>query len=282
MPTAYIDNNILGQEPNWPSITALHAAKPDARIVISDWQMVELAGVSDRVQALQRADFVDSLKPLWMIGYLPIQQHEAKRFTWCHYYRVPATNFEVFTEHLSVVWSYYLGPNTPLTGINARRWVDLNKDLSGINSEKNQTIDALNTLRAATAKQKKEVEHQTFLDWLQPRIDNRDPDGRAITKAKKIEIAEFCYTNHEKFYADCPAIAVESELHRIRSQDPNRPPRASDAIDLFHGVLGLSYCDLYVTADRFAHQCATQAKKALPSLRTAAIVKSMSDLAAIV
>jgi hypothetical protein len=76
-------------------------------------------------------------------------------------------------------------------------------------------------------------------------------------------------------YADSSAIAVESELHKIRSRDAARRPRESDAVDLFHGVLVLSYCDYYITRDGFARQCANYAKRALRSLRTADIYESL-------
>ena len=277
MNTLYIDNNILGRDQDWPSIVALLASKPEVRVVISDWHMVELASVSNRPQAFNRADFVDSLKPLWMLGYLPIQRLEVKRFTWERYFCVPAEAFSVFTEHLSRVWADYVGAQTVI-GMNARTWVTNIRDLSEITSGKAETVESLKTLQAATAQQKKEAEEATFLSWVLPRINNCNPDGKVLTKSEKMKIANFCYANRSDFYSRCPAIAVESELHKIRSRDARRLPKESDAIDLFHGVLGLSYCDFYVTRDGFARSCANYAKKALSSLRTAEIYGSISDL----
>jgi len=85
-----------------------------------------------------------------------------------------------------------------------------------------------------------------------------------------------------EFHSNCPAIAVESELHKIRSHDPTRQPKESDAIDLFHGVLALSYCDYYVTRDGFGRQCANYAKKSLPSLRTGDVYESINELGPVV
>jgi hypothetical protein len=106
-------------------------------------------------------------------------------------------------------------------------------------------------LQAATKEQKKQIEQQTFLRWVLPRINDRDPNGRVITQQTKLEIANLCFENKVAFYSSCPAMAVESELHKIRSRDVTRQPKASDTIDLFHSVLGLSYCDYYVTRDGF-------------------------------
>jgi hypothetical protein len=91
----------------------------------------------------------------------------------------------------------------------------------------------------------------------------------------KMKIARFCYDNRVDLYADSPAIAVESELHKTRSRDAARRPRESDAVDLFHGVLALSYCDYYITRDGFARQCTNYAKRPLRSLRAADIYESL-------
>jgi hypothetical protein len=235
----YIDNNILGREQDWHAITRLCRSTPQLRVAISDWHMVELASGSDRAQALRRANFIDSLDPLWMHGYLPIPQWEVKRFTWQHYYRVAAEEFSVFTEQLSEVWSTYVGPQTVI-GLNARKWVAIVDDLSDLTLDKVGIIDALRTVQAATPQQKKQIERETFLRWVLPRINDRDPNGRAITPWSKLQIANLCYENKAAFYSSCPAMAVESELHKIRSRDMARRPKASDAIDLFHGVLALS------------------------------------------
>jgi hypothetical protein len=226
MNTLYIDNNILGREQDWPSIAALLGSKPELRVVISDWHMVELASGSDRAQALKRADFIDSLKPLWMRGYLPIQKLEVKRFTWERFFCVSAEEFSVFTEFLSQVWADYVREKTVI-GMNARQWVAINHNLSGIMSDKAQIIDALNTLQAATDQQKKQKEEEVFLRWILPRIDDCDPDGKVLTKSQKMKIANFCFANRTEFYSRCPAIAVESELHKIRSRDARRSPKVA-------------------------------------------------------
>jgi hypothetical protein len=92
-------------------------------------------------------------------------------------------------------------------------------------AEKAKVIDALNTLQAATPQQKKRIQHETFLRWILPRINDRDPDGKAITDLKKVEIAHFCYDNRTQLYSSCPAMAVASELSKIRSRDAARDQR---------------------------------------------------------
>jgi hypothetical protein len=82
MKTLYIDTNILGCEEDWKQITALGRSMPTFRVIVSDWHMVELKGGADRIQAARRACFIDSLRPLWMRGYLQLQMCEIERFVW--------------------------------------------------------------------------------------------------------------------------------------------------------------------------------------------------------
>lgn len=76
------------------------------------------------------------------------------------------------------------------------------------------------------------------------------------------------------------APAAARWLERVLTDDPaSGVMRHADAINLFHGVLGLSYCDFYITRDGFARACAIAAKKALPAIRTAEIHGTIVDLA---
>jgi hypothetical protein len=68
-----------------------------------------------------------------------------------------------------------------------------------------------------------------------------------MKKADRDTLAGFCWANRDEFYRECPAMGVEHFVCEARTRDPNRPPSESDAIDLQHTVLGLSYCDVLVT-----------------------------------
>ena len=68
-------------------------------------------------------------------------------------------------------------------------------------------------------------------------------------------------------------MGVEHIVCEARTRDPNRQPTESDAIDLQHTVLGLSYCDALVT-ERYAYNTAAYAIKALAPLPLATIYRS--------
>jgi len=86
-------------------------------------------------------------------------------------------------------------------------------------------------------------------------------------------LAGFCWAFRDQFYRGCPAMGVEHFVCEARTRDPNRQPTESDAIDLQHSVLGLSYWDVLVT-QRYAYSTAAYAIKALTLLPLATLHRS--------
>jgi hypothetical protein len=98
-----------------------------------------------------------------------------------------------------------------------------------------------------------------------------------MSKAQKNELAALCYATRDRFFRECPAMAVEHYLCEARTRDPSRVPEEADAIDLQHGVLGLSYCNSFVTGDRYAFSTATHAIKSLPLLKLATLHRKLDE-----
>lgn len=68
-------------------------------------------------------------------------------------------------------------------------------------------------------------------------------------------------------------------MRDARANDPSRKPKPSGSADLFHCVSGLSYSDFFVSADRWAMDCARWAKDASAKLgiKTATLFGSIDD-----
>ncbi|SUS08205.1 hypothetical protein DF3PB_600009 [uncultured Defluviicoccus sp.] len=281
MKTVYLDNHVLSREEGWAAIRTLLNSKPALRLVVSEWNLVELGSHADRDQVCRRAQFVDSLKPLWMVAYIFLQRLEVKKFIWQDYYGVPGEPVHPFKENLSEVLYFSLGRNVPL-GFTATKWVKVVRDpATALAAEKAQGVDALATLQAADAKEKKNAALKIFPLWIAHRIPDLDPSNKAILRSDKDKIVDFCYNNKAKLFSNCPAVAVEWAAHEIRTCDPHRKPKESDVIDLFHKVMALPYCDFFVTCDGFVRNCATYVGRKLPSLRLAKIHKSINNLAGV-
>jgi hypothetical protein len=162
----------------------------------------------------------------------------------------------------------------PSIGETAVSWV-AKIDPNEIVGAKRLTVNSLRTLQSATKQQKEQIEEAVFRAWVAPKIPLRDPDGRLMRKAEQEIFIDICYAHRDRFYRECPSMGVEHFICEARTQDPRRRPTESDAIDLQHSVLGLSYCDALVT-ERYAFSTAAHAAKALAPLALATIHKTLA------
>jgi hypothetical protein len=270
----YTDHSIIARETNWPAIEA--AAKSTVvRPVMSLWNLVEIALASDKSQRRTRASFIDSLKPLWVFERLVIQKLEVEAFVRREFWHLPASAVDPFTEHFSVVLSHFDRDGRGL-GATARQWIE-ETDLSNLEGLKKLTPASLLTLQAADRKKLKSIEPQAFRQWMWDTVPDLDPDKRAHIKAQKDAMADFCLKNQKALLQQCPAVAVEDKLYDIRIQDPSRKPTDSDAVDLQHSVVALSYCDVFLVGDGYVRECAARLGKISP-VRLARVIKSASEI----
>jgi hypothetical protein len=263
----YIARDTAGQPAHWQQLGTMLAANPEWRLAVSEWNLLEIASDGNKARAERRAAFIDSLKPAWMMERLDIQKREVAAFLWKNHFLVDPAPFRVFHEHLSQV---IIPHAQPIIGETAVSWV-ARIDPTEIDRAKRQTVSSLRTLQTAT---KQQIEDLVFRAWVEPKIPLRDPGGLLLKKAGRDALAKFCWANQDQFYRECPAMGVEHFVCEARRRDPNRQPTESDAIDLQHTVLGLSYCDVLVT-ERYACSTAAYAIKALAPLHLATLRRSL-------
>jgi hypothetical protein len=266
----YIARNTAGQPAHWQQLGTMLAANPEWRLAVSECNLLEIASDGNKARAEGRAAFIDLLKPAWMMERLDIQKCEVEAFLRKNHFLVDPAPLSVFHEHLSQVTIHHA---QPIIGETAASWV-ARINPKEIDGAKRQTVSSLRTLQTATKQQKQQIEELVFRAWVEPKIPLRDPSGLLIKKAGRDSLAKFCWANQDQFYRECPAMGVEHFVCEARTRDPNRQPTESDAIDLQHTVLGLSYCDVLVT-ERYAYSRAAYAIKALAPLPLATLRKSL-------
>ena len=274
MKTLYLDHQYIareagGQPAHWQQLGAMLAANSEWRLAVSECNLLEIASDGDKARARRRATFIDSLKPVWMMERLDIQKCEVKAFLWENHFLVDPEPFDVFHEHLSQV---IIPHAQPVIGETAASWV-ARINPTEIDGAKRQTVSSLRTLQAAKRRQKQQIDESVFRAWVEPKISRRDPGSLLIKKAGRDTLAGFCWANRDQFYRECLAMGVEHFVCEARTLDPNRQPTESDAIDLQHTVLGLSYCDVLVT-ERYAYSTAAYAIKGLAPIPLASLHRS--------
>jgi hypothetical protein len=276
MKTLYVDHHVIareigGQPANWLQLAELLAANSAWRLAVSECNLLEIASDGDKPRARCRAAFVDSLNPLWMMERFDIQKCEVAAFLWKHHFNAAPPPYTVFNEHLSTVMGFH---TRPLIGVTAVSWV-AQADPTEVADAKRLTVQSLRTLQGATKQQKQRTEKAKFRAWVDPKIPPRDPGGSWFKRTEREALAAFCDANRDEFFCECPAMGVEHYLCEARTRDPNRQPTESDAIDLQHTVLGLSYCDALVT-ERYAFSTAEHAIKSLAPLALATIHRKLT------
>jgi hypothetical protein len=190
---------------------------------------------------------------------LIIQRMEVAAFIRREMWKVPADPVVPFTEHFSVVLSQFDRHGRGL-GANASQWLD-QSDLSFVAHQKKLTPASLTLLQGADKKKLKAIEPEVFRIMMIAIVPDLDPHGKAHTKAQKAAMADFCLAHKESLLGQCPAVAVEDKLYDVRIGDPGRKPMDSDAVDLQHAVVALSYCDLFLVDDKYVRECAARLAK---------------------
>ena len=121
-----------------------------------------------------------------------------------------------------------------------------------IKDEVRQTPKAILTAREAM--------RDGWATKCQPIIDRKyfkSLVGRAGSDA-----IDFLTDNTQRVLNACPAIAIEDYLTKIRAID-SFIPKESDAPDLQHAIVGVAYCDHFVSDDkRLVEHCRRSARDA--------------------
>lgn len=137
---------------------------------------------------------------------------------------------------------------------------------------------ALRQLQTHGAKKIAERQDEIFRKWIEGLLPSVDPEGRAFSKAKLLELLEFCEKSRATFYAACPALAVEDALTRARTATATRNPQRSDGIDLMHAVVALAYCDYFLVRDGFVVQCCECVRTELSEMKLAIVSREAEEL----
>jgi hypothetical protein len=233
------------------------------------------------IGAMRRAALIDSLDPLWIVGRLHIQKMEVENFASRRFFDGDGAEIRAVAGSVTQILYYDLGRNVPLGWRACDYIADLLKrpgTRADIAKGKQATPEALSTLQSASASRKKAAEPEIFRLWIQRMLPRRHPAGRMLTTEDRAAILQFCTNVRRTSMRRAPAMAVESELTRIRSQDPGRHPETQDATDFQHSVVGLAYCEHFVCRDKYVRTCAEQAVKALADRPLAKVWNSISAL----
>lgn len=252
----YLDNNVFAQDGSWLKIETLLGAHPELRVAVSQWLLIETANFKNRPRKLKRAAFIDSLNPAWLFDARIVQQRELAAFVYAGFFRKQAPSIESYSNMLSdvVYWFMPAALRPPITAVEYMNQIDA-IDLTPLRDAAAESATALNTLKMADRKHIAQTEEPAFRAWIAQRLPAIDPDGQVIDTGRRQSILAWCWAERTRLYAACPAMDVEDQLFRVRRADPKRRAVDQDAYDLQHALIGLAYCDYFISRDGFVRTC---------------------------
>ena len=166
-------------------------------------------------------------------------------------------------------------------GLTAEQFIrDL--DYNKINELKRLSPKSQATLKATDERTLKKKDREFFTGWIGQSIPPRDPDGKCFSNNERAELAEFCWQCRSEFRVACPSRAVEDAVTTDRTNDRKRKPTESDGPDLMHITVGMAYCDIFLTRDKYQAQNARNAIKKLNKIPLAKLCTDPGNLSALV
>lgn len=276
--TIYVDHQIIVEGRNHELLRSICQAD-NRRIVISQYNLLEIAQGSDQRRAHRYMELIDDLNPMWARDRLDVQDQEVKSFLWKSYFNVPPQQVTPFSTSMSVVLAYHLRSSVPIIG-TAKDWHKTFADKVNIDEPKQDTVRALTVLQGVSKQKWKATDHLAFHGWVFKHTPLCDPENHLMNRSQRLQMADYCVANKVEFLNACPSLTVEDTLTGVRTSDPRRVAEPQDAIDLQHSALALAYCNVFITADRYLYHCAEQTKARLRNLQLASVFKNLSALQA--
>ena len=262
MKTIYVDYNLIAimgsrLRPNAKRLEEhlFQLLAHDYRVVLSTWHMLELSRSRQRPHIDACINLVERLSPLWASNPSYIKSEELKGFLAAasEKFSFESHTNPAFNTTESQMWSTYgeayVGETFADT-VNA--WVKNPAMRDPIDKAVHQTPQAILIGREAM-KDGRTIKCQPIVD----REYFKSLVGRTGANA-----IDFLSDNTQRVLTDCPAIAVEDYLTRIRVCEPFKPEEG-DAPDLQHAIVGVAYCDHFVSDDKMlVEHCRRSGKQA--------------------
>jgi hypothetical protein len=110
----YLEHSSLTDETSWPAIERLLTIG-DLQIVLSIWNLLEIALHEDTQVRERRLALIDRCRPHWVYDHVYIRRNEIRSYVWKHYFGVEPETFSAITPSLAGMNSYYAGRKSPLT-----------------------------------------------------------------------------------------------------------------------------------------------------------------------
>jgi hypothetical protein len=265
MPLTFLDQNAVlalgrkARNPEFRKKLDAMLATGALTIVVSSWHLIETANTTKVERAIELADFIDSLKPLWLLERRDIQRLDVEedfyRFLKLEYPTKPrvATRSAVFAALNNK-------KDTPRFDIPSRnfvkQWIEHPEQLRVLEDTYKKNADTLPRLRELTKQGRLTEEIRRRVDELlvTGSLPNSTPAGLDVGRGAKLEYGQ------QSKVETIPSFAIEAAISEHEWVSHGGTDR-NTLIDKFHLVSALSYVDEIVSDDKFFHKLYPVAEK---------------------
>lgn len=228
-------------------------------VVVSSWNLIETAGTKDVSKAVRLADFIDSLRPTWLLERHDIQTLEVQE----DFFRFAKLEFDGSPRlgTRSLVMATLNGQkDSPKFDIPSRafveQWIRHPDQLDVLKKSYEDNAKALDVLRQAVkdGKMTDDIKKRADRVFLKAVLPATTPKGLEIPRELAAEFIERADIN------SIPTRAIENAISDYEWESMGRTDRNS-LIDKFHLIPALQYVDEIVSDDKFLYRLYPVAEK---------------------
>ena len=228
-------------------------------VVVSSWHLVETANTTKLENALKLADFIDSLKPKWLLEKYDLTRLEVHE----DFFRFAKLDYEaqerVGTRSAAIA-ALSKAKDNPRFDIASRafveQWINHPEQLGVMKKTYEANTRALEGLRQAVKDGKitDAIRKQTNQRFLKEHIPQLTPSGLEIPREMTAEYVERANID------SIPTLVIETAISEHEWTSQGGADRNTQ-IDKFHLISALPYVDEIVSDDAFFHRIYPVAEK---------------------
>lgn len=217
--------------------------------MVSSWHLIETANTTNLANAIELAEFIDSLKPVWLLERRSIQRLDVQE-DFCRFVNVDCPKRPRVTTRSAVIAALNGAADAPKYDIPSRdfvkQWMEHPEQLTVLKNAYASNATALAVMREATKSGRvtKEIRRRANQQFVSPFVPASTPAGVVVGPGTVHEYID------KVDLAGIPSLAIETaiadyEWTEVGGSDPNT------LIDKFHLISAMPYADEIVSRDKF-------------------------------
>jgi hypothetical protein len=228
-------------------------------VVVSTWHLIETANTRNLAMALELADFIDSLRPAWLLERRDAQKLEVEE-DFCRFLNLECPTKPRVTTRSAVVAALNRQNDAPRFDIPSRafvkQWIEHPEQLKVLEETYKKGVDTLLRLREIAKEGKLTDEMRRRVDeiFVTASLPKVTPAGLEVGRDVKLD-----YVRQVKIET-LPTFAIETAISEHEWVSQGGADR-NTLIDKFHLISALPYVDVIVSNDKFFHEIYPWAQK---------------------